>query len=58
MATIKLVSVLKNATMPPWSPDQGLKEPISAAFWPWFGDVRFVFESYARPETTSSWLPR
>jgi hypothetical protein len=30
--------------MPPWSPDQGLKDPFSAVFWPWFGGVGFVFD--------------
>src|ERR671914_586634 len=30
--------------MPPWSPDQGLKEPFPAVFWPWFGGVGFVFD--------------
>jgi hypothetical protein len=37
-------SVLKNSSMPPWSPDQGLKDPFSAVFWPWFGGVGFVFD--------------
>jgi hypothetical protein len=37
-------SVLKNSSMPPWSPDQGLKDPLSAVFWPWFGGVGFVFD--------------
>jgi hypothetical protein len=36
--------VLKNSSMPPWSPDQGLKDPLSAVFWPWFGGVGFVFD--------------
>jgi hypothetical protein len=37
-------SLLKNSTMPPWRPDQGLKDPISAVFWTWFGGVGFVFD--------------
>jgi hypothetical protein len=37
-------SLLKNSSMPPWSPDQGLKDPLSAVFWPWFGGVGFVFD--------------
>jgi hypothetical protein len=37
-------SVLKNTSMPAWSPDQGLKDPLSAVFWPWFGGVVFVFD--------------
>jgi hypothetical protein len=28
----------------PWSLDQGLKDPLSAVFWPWFGGVGFVFD--------------
>jgi hypothetical protein len=35
---------LKNTSMPSWSPDQGLKDPLSAVFWPWFGGVVFVFD--------------
>jgi hypothetical protein len=27
-----------------WSPDQGLKDPLSAVFWPWFGGVVFVLD--------------
>src|SRR5215208_7919631 len=30
--------------MPARSPDQGLKDPLSAVFWPWFGGVVFVFD--------------
>jgi hypothetical protein len=37
-------SVLKNSLMPPWSPDQGLKDPLSAVFWAWFSGVVFVFD--------------
>jgi hypothetical protein len=37
-------SVLKNSLTPPWSPDQGLKYPISAVFWTSFGSVGFVFD--------------
>src|SRR5215218_2245989 len=40
----KSISVLKNSSMPPWSPDQGLKDPFSAVFWPWFSGVIFVFD--------------
>jgi hypothetical protein len=40
----KVDSVLKNSSMPPWRPDQGLKDPFSAVFWPWFGGVGFVFD--------------
>jgi hypothetical protein len=36
--------VLKNASMSPWSPDQGLKDPFSAVFLPWFGGVGFAFD--------------
>jgi hypothetical protein len=27
-----------------WSPDQGLKDPFYAVFWPWFGSVEFIFD--------------
>jgi hypothetical protein len=37
-------SVLNNSSIPPWSPHQGLKDPVSAVFRPWFGGVGFVFE--------------
>jgi hypothetical protein len=37
-------SVLKNSSMSPWSPDQGLKDPFSAVFLPWFGGVGFAFD--------------
>jgi hypothetical protein len=40
----KLASVLKNSSMPPWSSDQGLKDPFPAVFWPWFGSVGFAFD--------------
>jgi hypothetical protein len=36
--------VLKNFSMSLWSPDQDLKDPLSAVFWPWFGGVGFVFD--------------
>src|SRR5215212_9572646 len=38
------VSVLKNSSMVLWSPDQGLKYPFPAVFWPWFGSVGFIFD--------------
>jgi len=41
---LKHNSVLKNSSMSLWSPDQGLKDPLSAVFWPWFGGVGFVFD--------------
>ena len=37
-------SVLKNSSMVLWSPDQGLKYPFPAVFWPWFGSVGFIFD--------------
>ena len=40
----KLASVLKNSLRPPWSSDQGLKDPFPAVFWPWFGSVGFAFD--------------
>jgi hypothetical protein len=40
----KVHSVLKNSSMSPWSPDQGLKDPFSAVFLPWFGGVGFAFD--------------
>jgi hypothetical protein len=36
--------VLKNSSMSPWSPVQGLKDPFSAVFWPWFSSVGFAFD--------------
>ena len=38
------VSVLENSSMSPWSPDQGLKDPFSAVFLPWFGGVGLAFD--------------
>jgi hypothetical protein len=43
-AASKLASLLKNSSMLLWSPDQGLKDPFSAVFWPWFGSVEFIFD--------------
>jgi hypothetical protein len=39
--TPQRVEKLLNA---PWRPDQGLKDPLSAVFWPWFGGVGFVLD--------------
>jgi hypothetical protein len=37
-------SVLKNSTMLIWRPDQELRDPFPAVFWPWFSGVGFVFD--------------
>jgi hypothetical protein len=58
---LEFTSVLKNSSMPPWSPDQGLKDPLSAVFWPWFGGVGFVFDLPTGQMATFStrcYLPR
>jgi hypothetical protein len=41
---VEEVSLLKNSSMLLWSPDQGLKDPFSAVFWPWIGSVEFIFD--------------
>jgi hypothetical protein len=41
---VEEVSLLKNSSMLLWSPDQGLKDPFPAVFWPWFGSVEFIFD--------------
>jgi hypothetical protein len=41
---VEYVSVLKNSSILLWSPDQRLKDPFPAVFWPWFGGVGFVFD--------------
>jgi hypothetical protein len=41
---VEVDSLLKNSSMLLWSPDQGLKYPFPAVFWPWFGSVEFIFD--------------
>jgi hypothetical protein len=36
--------LVENSSMPSWRPDQELKDPVSAVFWPWFGGVAFVLD--------------